>query len=90
MAIRFDLDMPVGMHGTFEALAEFVRGKADGRRVRLVASVRRGPGGGNPNFAFEADDEAGAFGLVEDLYGPEDARGDETNRFYVYGEEGPI
>lgn len=84
--LKFDLDVCYGDDVSNEDGDKEIRAMAARTGVRIVGFDPCGPGGGNPNYEFEAPDEASAFALVDAIYLPEDD-GRESNRFIVYGDE---
>ncbi len=76
--LKFDLDVENAI-GLPEIVAK-LGGSA------TVSKTYRG-GGYGPCLDIEAPDEPTAFAIVDALYGPEDDSRD-SNRFFVYGDEG--
>ncbi len=68
MKTEFDFDVAWDAAPTFAQLQEDVKKIAAKHAVVITKVVEEGPGGGNPNFFAEADDDRGACEFLVELY----------------------
>lgn len=85
MVLTFELDLCQG-DGSYRAFIDGLRLTIERHGGKLLEHVEHGPAGGNSCVLIAAPDEASAFTIVDELYGPEN-HSRESNAFYVYWKE---